>query len=114
MLINCLSKFQNSVNENDNVKKLLKDWEPLIIIQCTDAAECYSMIIKNRLVTDIIPEKKLSNYQIIVEGEINTLVRVFSGSLNPAEAVLDGELAVYGSDKDQLKLDALSLIIWGM
>jgi len=114
MLANCLTAFQTSVNENQKLKKFLKGWEPVIIISSTDTEKSYSLVVKDESVAEILPEKINHQHQIEVEGEETTLEQVFSGSLNPASALLDGQIAVYGSDKDQLKLDAIAFIIWGM
>lgn len=114
MLYNCLSDFRTRVNENDGVKKLLKGWEPVIVVSSSDTGACFSLVIREKAVADLLPQKLEHNHQILVEGEEAMLEQIFSGSVNPAEAVLDGQMAVYGSDRDQLKLDALSLMIWGM
>jgi hypothetical protein len=39
---------------------------------------------------------------------------VFTGALNPVRANLDGELAVFASDRDNVKLDAVCMVLWGM
>ncbi|MEI6950396.1 hypothetical protein V9K67_24655 [Paraflavisolibacter sp. H34] len=114
MLIERLSSFRETVNGNHQVKKLLAGWEPNIIIETSDTAESYSLLIRDKAVAGVLEGKQEQKHQIVVEGDEDILDQVFSGSLNPAEAVLDGQIAVYGNDKDQLKLDALCLVIWGM
>jgi len=39
---------------------------------------------------------------------------VFSGDYNPAHALIDGELAVFSNEKDKVKLEAITMVIWGM
>ncbi len=114
MLLNSLLDFRDRVNENAKLKTFLKGWEPVISILTSDTGEAYSLVVKNETVTQVLLENMDHNHKIDVEGDETTLDQVFSGNLNPAEALLDGQLAIYGNEKDQLKLDAIALIIWGM
>jgi hypothetical protein len=50
---------------------------------------------------------------VVVEADERVLLAVFRGETSPARAHLDGDLAVYGTEKDRIVLDALVLLIWG-
>jgi len=50
---------------------------------------------------------------IVIAAEERVLLGIFSGEINPARAHLDGELQAFGSQRDQLVLDAIVLLIWG-
>lgn len=113
-LLTSLSNFQSEVNKNESVKKLTKDWNPRLIIQSSDSEEVYTLVIEESTIATITPGEHSANHEIRIEGDVEILQNVFMGKLNPAEAVLNGEMAVYGEQSDQIKLDAISLIIWGM
>ncbi len=49
---------------------------------------------------------------IKMKGSQRTLTDIFRGDLNPASEFLDGRLQVTASDKDQVKLDAITLLLW--
>jgi hypothetical protein len=42
------------------------------------------------------------------------LEALFTGKLNPVEAHSNGILEVYGEPKDQVKLDAITLVLWNV
>ena len=109
----CLQKFKVKVNENDRIKKLIRGWNPAIIIEANDKQLFFTLLIENEKIFSIVDSKEEKNHQIHIQGSNNVLQSIFSGDLNPAEAVLDGKIAVFGDDKDQIKLDAISLILWG-
>ena len=50
---------------------------------------------------------------LLLRAPAPVLERVFSGALSPLGAYTDGQLEVYGSQKDQIKLDVIALVLWG-
>lgn len=113
-LLHSLQSFQLQVNKNDGVRKLTKNWNPKLIIQSSDSEEVYTVVIQDSTISEIIAGEASSEHEIRIEGEAEILRDVFNGTMNPAEAVLNGEMAVYGEQGDQIKLDAISLVIWGL
>ena len=109
-----LQDFQIKFNSNAQLKKLLLNWNPNIILNSIDSGNQYTLWVREQLLANILEKEEPSDHQIFIEAENETLVKVFSGTLNPSEAVLDGDMVVFGDDKDQIKLDAITLIIWGM
>jgi|SRR5262245_37987696 len=113
-LAECLSEFVHSVNTHPSVAKLLKGWEPLLAIEATDDGERFHLRVRNCRVADAGTGDPDAAHAILIRGENAVLAEVFSGALNPAQAYLEGRLEVFGSDRDQIKLDAISLVLWGM
>lgn len=113
-LLLSLQSFQSEVNKNDGVKKLTKNWNPRMIIQSSNSEEVYTLAIQESSISEIIAGEVASAHEIRIEGDAEILRDVFNGKTNPAEAVLNGEIAVYGEQSDQIKLDAISLVIWGL
>lgn len=113
-LRNTLDSFKDLVNNNEKVKLLFKNWNPNIVIEESLENQKFTMVIKDQGIQNVLEGAMPSDHQISIEAEEDVLIEVFSGESNPAEVVLDGQMAVYGSDSDQIKLDAISLIIWGM
>jgi SCP-2 sterol transfer family len=110
----CLSAFVASVNAHPQIGRLLKGWEPLLQIEATDDGQQFHLRIENARVGDVGLGRAEAEHAVLVRGESAVLTRVFSGALNPAQAYLEGNLEVFGSDRDQIKLDAISLVLWGM
>lgn len=113
-LLKSLQEFQQEVNTNENVHKLIKNWNPNFIIESSDTGEFYTLEVYDMRIKNILEGEVNSDHEIRIEGDDEILTAIFTGDLNPAEAVLNGELMVYGDQNDQLKLDAISLVIWGM
>jgi hypothetical protein len=115
-LSDCLHEFQITFNANDSVKKLVKGWQRSIVIEATDTGSVLTFFVRDLMITDIKTgaHGEDGDELIHLQASENTLVRIFSGDYDPANALIDGELAVFSSEKDRVKLEAVSVVIWGM
>ena len=112
-LSDCLSKFCDKVNQNPNIPPLIKGWEPNLIITSDDSGESFTLYVR---------DCKAQRLQVGSDGEHSHIVEVsavhevlcgvFSGEQNASSRFLAGDLAIFGSDKDQVKLDAIALLVW--
>ncbi len=109
-----LHKFIGDVNDMPRMRSLLKGWEPQVVIQASDSEEQYSFNVNDSYLSELGTSNDEYPHTIILRARQDILNKVFCGELNPARAHLDGELDVFGSDKDEVKLDAISLILWGI
>ena len=109
-----LDDFQSKVNANTRIERILKDWEPNIYVEPRGAGEEYTMVVKGSKIIEVLEGRKDADHLVHVSAEPTVINQVFSGELNPSEAVLDGILSVFASDKDQVKLDAITLVLWGI
>jgi hypothetical protein len=111
----CLNHFQSTFNDNARVKKLIKNWERSIIVEATDTNVTMTMIISDLVMTEVREGAHANeDNPIHLQASQETLIRIFSGDYNPAHALIDGELAVFSSEKDKVKLEAITMVIWGM
>ncbi len=110
----CLRAFVRSANTHPRVGKLLKGWEPLLLIEATDDGQRFNLRVHDSRLDEVALSEVESDNSILVRGSNEVLRDVFSGALNPARAYLEGTLEVFGSDRDHIKLDAISLVLWGM
>ncbi len=112
-LSDCLSHFCESVNHNPDVAPLLKGWEPNVIILADDSNEAFTLYIRN-CKAERFEQGADRAHEHIVEicAKQQVLCGVFSGQQNAASKFLQGELAIFGTDKDQVKLDAIALLVW--
>ena len=108
-----LHTFQGKVNAHSSLKSLLKGWEPTIIIESTDSQRVFSLPVRNQKIESVESQRLAHTHEVLVRGAESLLEDVFSGKANPATAHLDGLLEVFGSDRDQVKLDSISLVLWG-
>lgn len=111
----CLKHFQHTFNDNARVKKLIKNWERSIIVEATDTEATLTMVISDLVMTDVRDGAHANeDNPIHLQASQDTLIRIFSGDYNPAHALIDGELAVFSSEKDKVKLEAITMVIWGI
>lgn len=111
----CLNAFQTTFNENTRVKKLIKNWKRSIIVDATDTGAVMTMIIDDLLMSEVKEGAHADeDYPIHLQGSQETLIKIFSGDYNPAHALIDGALAVFSNERDKVKLEAITMVIWGM
>lgn len=115
-LDDCLHGFQDTFNANESVKKLVRGWDRSIVVEATDTESVLTVIVHDLLIKAIKvgPDDENGDTLIHLQASEENLIRIFSGDYNPANALIDGELAVFSSEKDKVKLEAISMVIWGM
>jgi len=114
-LATCLNAFQTKFNENTRVQKLIKNWKRSIVVDATDTDAKMTMVIDDLRMTEVKEgEHPDEENGIHLQGSQETLIKIFSGDYNPAHALIDGALAVFSNEKDKVKLEAITMVIWGM
>lgn len=112
-LLTVMEEFCVRCNESTAVGKLIKRWTRTIELQvCNDSKlSCFIASESGFVKISAVNQESAPDMTITAESEI--LTKIFCGALNPARAHLDGDVQVYGSQKDQLVLDSIVLLIWG-
>jgi hypothetical protein len=114
IVLECLQRFRTLVNSNARAKKLLKGWDPVVLVEPTDADARYYLHVRDAEVCLSTSDSRDGVDNLVhVRGTRQELARVFSGEKSAARAVLDASLEVFAADRDQVKLDAITMIIWG-
>jgi hypothetical protein len=113
-----LERFQGDVNVHPQMDKVLRDWEPTILIECSDdAAQSYILSVRGRKIVEVVAPIAIdaqASCDIRVRGSVQTLTEIFGGSLSPVTAFDEGLLQIFASERDQIKIDTISLILWGV
>lgn len=110
-----LLSFQSQVNANPRVGSLLKGWSPVFHLECTDTGRAYTLQVsecKAAAVAEAVEGQIKSGHVIRLLARESDLEALFTGGLNPVEAHSEGILEVYGDSKDQVKLDAITMVLW--
>ena len=108
-----LNDFQQKVNANVRIKSIINNWNPVFFIETSDTDLCYQIKIETGKIIGITLAVVDDDSALLVRGEQQILENVFSGQLNPLVAYSSGLLEVYGDEADKVKLDAVSLVLWG-
>jgi hypothetical protein len=112
-LIDALLQFRDRVNADSRLQTVLRGWEPVIVVEVPGGGWKQYLVVRDGRITGIGPECKDSTHLVHLLAEEHVLIAIFTGGLNPTEAFLNGDLQIFASDKDQVKLDAISLMLWG-
>ena len=108
-----LEAFRELVNRNPLVSKIIKGWGRSILIQSKDTGEAYLLIVGQGKLLSVGRAQSDAPCDIRVRASKDTLHRMFTGRAKSAELYLHGAVEVYGSPKDQLKLDGIATLLWG-
>ncbi len=109
-----LGAFRERVNENTRVHSIIKGWQPEIVVEASDSGLKRYLAVREGRIREVTCESTGVDHTVHLRGTEQTLTAIFDGSSNPAESFLAGDLEIFASDKDQVKLDAISLVLWGV
>jgi hypothetical protein len=111
----CLTDFRERFNDNARVKKLIVGWNRDILVEPLDAPTSYTMVIENLQMTSVSTGiDQGHDGQVHMQADEEILKRIFTGEYNPAEALIDGNMAVFSEERDKVKLEAIAMVIWGL
>ena len=113
-LMGSVSGFVAAVNDNSRIRRILQGWSPTITVRATDTDEQVHFSVAGALLSPPVSGAGDAAHLVTLQGTQDTLCKVFGGSLNPVRANLDGRLAVFASERDSVKLDAVCLVLWGV
>lgn len=107
-----LEDFRERAHGNKIVLKMLKDWTRNIHLTATDGEQrTWTIVVENGRIDRIVPEA-LEPRDIHIQAALESLAGIFRGELNPAKEFAKGNLKFTGSNKDEMRLDAIIQYLW--
>ena len=110
----CLSDFRERFNDNARVKRLIVGWNRDVLVKPLDAPTAYTMTIANLEMTGVTPGINGDGDTVHLQANEEILKRIFTGDYKPAAALADGNMELFSTPRDREKLEALSMVIWGL
>jgi putative sterol carrier protein len=107
-----LQAFSQQVSGSAKILKLTKGWHPNIIIKAADTGAVFTLVIFESRVREMLKGEVNAAHEVALSAGEQILIQIFTGKINPAKAVLDGNLVLFGDQKDQIKLDIIASVIW--
>ncbi|HHW44706.1 sterol carrier protein [Desulfofundulus thermobenzoicus] len=106
-----LQAFQEGYNKNERLKTMNRDWNRVVLVKATDITSEHTLQLKDGelSVREGAPEKP----DLTVISDSETLADLFYGDITPTEPYMNGTLKILGSEDDIVRLDFISLMIWG-
>ncbi|HPZ44060.1 MAG TPA: alkyl sulfatase C-terminal domain-containing protein [Bacillota bacterium] len=106
-----LRVFTEKYNKNERLKIMNRDWNRVVVVQATDVDSQHTLTLVDGVVS--LKEGKASNPDLTVISDSETLADIFYGDITPTGPYNNGTLRIIGSEDDIIRLDFISLMIWG-
>jgi len=103
--------FLANYQKNERLRIMNQDWNRIINIRANDTVSECTMVLEKGVLE--IKEGSAQNPDLTVEANSETLADLFYGDITPTEPYINGTLKILGSEEDILRLDFISLLIWG-
>lgn len=111
-LIETLQAFAEKCNHHPQLRRMNADWQRVVSVCATDVPEqAWLYSDGGSLWATADPAQQPAD--LVVEAPQQILEDVFSGRLTPTEPYNQGDLLVRGSQDDLLRLDVITLLLWG-
>ncbi|OLZ09171.1 SCP2 sterol-binding domain-containing protein [Sulfobacillus thermosulfidooxidans] len=110
-MLSTFEDFARACNENERLRQMNRDWSRTIVIETTDSHQLYWLRSQNGVIE--AGEGDVPNADMHIEGTEDIIQAVFSGQMSPTEPYNAGDLLVKGHQDDLMRLDIITLLIWG-
>lgn len=106
-----LEAFCEAYSQNQRLKEMNRDWDRVVSVEAPDINAHFTLQLQNGELS--LKRGKPEHSDLKVEGPSEMLTDLFYGDITPTEPYLKGTLKVLGSEDDVMRLDFISLMIWG-
>lgn len=106
-----LKTFSDSFNKNERLKIMNRDWNRIVVVRATDVDSLHTLTLQDGVVS--LREGAGENPHLTVISDSETLADIFYGDMTPTDPYNNGTLKIIGSEDDIIRLDFISLLIWG-
>jgi hypothetical protein len=110
----CLRDFRERFNDNARVKKLIAGCNRDVLVEPRDAPGAYTLTIADLEMTGVTPGITGGKDTVHMQATEEILKRIFTGDYNPREALIDGNMELFSSPHDRVKLEDIARVIWGL
>ncbi|MCW6159182.1 MAG: hypothetical protein LVQ63_06890 [Thermoplasmatales archaeon] len=107
-----LEEFNRRVNENDRVQKLIKKWSTSVLMWSKDQGFGFVLNVTTGKIVEMRKAESENEGNVKVVSSTETLLSMLRGRENISHLYLDGVVETYGSEKDQIVLDAVARLLW--
>ncbi|MEW6448356.1 MAG: SCP2 sterol-binding domain-containing protein [Bacillota bacterium] len=110
-LLASLEAFCEAYNRNRRLKEMNRDWDRIVSVEAPDISTGFTLTLQNGELS--LKKGRPEHSDLRVEGPSDLLTDLFYGDITPTEPYLKGTLKVFGTEDDVIRLDFISLMIWG-
>lgn len=111
-LIESLENFESLCREHrQQLSKVLAGWTRQVLVQPDDLEASFTIDAQEGVITT--REGSPAQPDLAITGSAAILADLFWGDIGPTEPYMKGDLRIKGSEDDLLKVDFITLLIWG-
>lgn len=107
-----LGEFSEKSNSNEKVQKLIRRWSSSVLVWPSDGESGFLITVESGKITAITGTSDRNAGRVKVVGSNTILSSMFQGKESISHLYMDGVVQTYGSEKDQIVLDAIARILW--
>jgi len=106
-----LQAFCEGYNNNQRLKQMNRDWQRIVLVQPEDLTDAYTLSLAGEELSYRPGAPDAPDLRVVAQSDI--LTDLFWGDISPTGPYMDGTLKIFGSEEDIVRLDIISLLIWG-
>jgi putative sterol carrier protein len=106
-----LKSFADGYNKNERLKVMNRDWNRVVVVKANDIESLHTLTVADGVLS--MREGGSGQPDLTVISDSETLADMFYGDITPTEPYNNGSLCIMGSEDDIIRLDFISLMIWG-
>lgn len=110
-LLEALTQFADECNHNERLQEMNRDWTRRIQLESEDTHRSHYIVSEAGQLS--VGAGAMPNPDLLITSTEEILTQVFSGQMTPTEPYNVGDLLVKGHQDDIMRLDILTLLIWG-
>ncbi len=111
-LENIISSFSEESNSDPKVQKLIRKWSSSVLIWPEDIGKGFLLTVEAGRIISLERTEDKNTGKVKVVGSGAILSNMFQGKESISHLYMDGVVQTYGSEKDQIVLDAIARILW--
>ncbi|MEM0134472.1 MAG: SCP2 sterol-binding domain-containing protein [Thermoplasmatales archaeon] len=100
------------MNKNEKVQKLIRKWSTVVLMWSQDQDFGFLLTIASGKVINVRKATTSDEGNVKVISSTSTLLNMLRGKENISHLYMDGVVETYGSEKDQIVLDAVARLLW--
>lgn len=110
-LAEALADYQQRCNDNQRLRRMLRNWDRVVHIAATDNQARFTMTVRDTRIASI-EEGLAGTPDLVVRATSEDFCDMFWGDLNPAQKYLNGDIKLEGSADDVMRIDAMSMVMF--
>lgn len=92
---------------------MTQGWDRTIEVRATDLESADRLRVEGGRLALLEPSVPGAPAEIVMEAESDLLADLFHGRIAPTDPYMSGDLILRASEQDVMRIDVITLMIWG-